>query len=132
MATEYRMKSPTKDEIVEKCKSEVLYLSSSIYKIVRLLNTSQTNCGDCELLSWKEQIEHHKVEPPEDTIAMVFDVRGRQGAVRIIDKEKDEPVDGIGPTKVDANVVIVPWQSMWWYYTIGEGVQAARLRRKSS
>ena len=98
---------------------------------MQLLNTSQTKCGDCELLSWKDQTEHLKVEPPKNTIAMVFDVRGGQGAVRIVDKERDQPVDGIGPTKDGADIVIVPWQSTWWYYTIGQDVRAARIRKNS-
>lgn len=98
---------------------------------MQLLNTSQTNCGDCELLSWKVIKEHFKEEPPEDTIAMVFDVQGGQGAVSIIDKEKNKPVDDLGPTKDGKNILIVPWQSTWWYYTIGQDVRAARIRKKS-
>lgn len=64
------------------------------------------------------------MEPPKDTIAMAFDIQGGQGVVRIVDKEKDQPVDGVGPTKDDANTVIVLWQSTWWYYTIDKHVQA--------
>jgi hypothetical protein len=62
---------------------------------------------------------------------MVFDVRDDQGAVRIVDEEKDQPVGDVGPTKDGANTVIVPWQSTWWYYIIGQDVRAARIRKKS-
>lgn len=62
---------------------------------------------------------------------MVFDVQGGQGAVSIIDKEKNKPVDDLGPTKDGKNILIVPWQSTWWYYTIGQDVRAARIRKKS-
>lgn len=36
------------------------------------------------------------MNPPENTVAVVVDVRNNQGAIQILDKQSNEYVDGVG------------------------------------
>ena len=58
------------------------------------------------------------MDPPENTVVVVVDVRSNQGAMQIVDKQKDEYVDMVG-TEEAGNLVMVPWNSDWRYYCIG-------------
>lgn len=68
------------------------------------------------------------VNPPQKTVAVVVDVRGRGGAIRIHDNDKY--VDDVGPVKDNYNMVIIPWSTNWRYYAIGE-VRVAHVQRTS-
>lgn len=68
------------------------------------------------------------MNPPENTVVVV-DVRGNQGAIRIVDKKDNKYVDGIG-TEETRKLVMVPWNSSWWYYTIGS-IRVAYIGKKS-
>ncbi len=54
-----------------------------IYCLLRILNTFQTDCGDYDPLVWTPS-DDNRVDPPENTVAVVVDVRGGQGAIHII------------------------------------------------
>jgi len=70
------------------------------------------------------------VDPPKDTVAVVVDVRGGQGAIRIASTQENKNVDDVGPVKGAGNLVIVQWKSDWWYYAIGS-VRVAHIRKKA-
>ena len=61
---------------------------------------------------------------------MIVDVRGGQGAINIVKTQDNEYVDKVGPMKGADDLVIVPWQSDWWYYAIGS-VRVAHVEKKS-
>lgn len=96
--------------------------------LLRILNTYQTNCGDCDPLVWLTPTNNVRMNPPENTVVVV-DVRGNQGAIRIVDKKDNKYVDGIG-TEETRKLVMVPWNSNWWYYTIGS-IRVAYIGKKS-
>lgn len=48
-----------------------------------------------------------RMNPPENTVVVVVDVRNNQGAIRIADKQTNEHVDGVG-TEAAGNLVMIP------------------------
>lgn len=70
------------------------------------------------------------MNPAQDTVAVVVDVRSGQGAIRIASTQGNNHVDDVGPMKGAGNMVIVPWKSDWWYYAIGS-VRVAHIGKKS-
>jgi len=96
----------------------------------RLLSTFQTNCGDCDPLEWMTPSNNVRMDPPQNTVALVVDVRGSQGAIRIANTQDNKYADEVGPVKEAGNLVMVTWKSNWWYYTIGS-VRVAYIRRSS-
>ena len=58
------------------------------------------------------------MNPPENTVVVVVDVRNNQGAIQIADKQTNEYVDGVG-TEAAGNLVMIPWDENWWYYSMG-------------
>lgn len=85
---------------------------------VKILNTIQTGCGDCESIIWKTPSKGTRIDPPANTVAVVVDVVDNRGAIRIFEKEGEEYVDGVG-TEETGNLVIVPWESSWWFRVSG-------------
>lgn len=96
----------------------------------RILKPFQTDCGECEPLVWTTPSNDVRVNPPENTVAVVVDVRGGQGAINILNTENNKYVDKVGPIKGADNLVMVLWRSSWWYYAIGS-VRVAHIGRKS-
>lgn len=92
------MEGSTDDEVMERCKKEVRYC---LRCLLRILNTFQTNCGDCDPLVWLTPTNNVRMNPPENTVVVV-DVRGNQGAIRIVDKKDNKYVDGIGTEETKA------------------------------
>ena len=70
------------------------------------------------------------MDPPKNTVAVVVDVRGGQGAINILNTQDNKYVDKVGSIKGAGNLVIVPWRSSWWYYAIGS-VRVAHIKKKS-
>ena len=79
---------------------------------------------------WTTLAKNVRMDPSETTVALVVDVRGGQGAIRIVNKEDNKHVDGVGPMKEAGNLVIVLWKNKWWYYAIGS-VRVAHVEKKS-
>jgi len=69
------------------------------------------------------------MNPPENTVVVVVDVRGNQGAIRIVDKSDNKYVDGVG-TEEAGKLVMLPWNSSWWFYTIGS-IRVGYVAKKS-
>lgn len=88
----------------------------------------QSEYGDCG--PWTTPSNDVRMEPPNDTVAVAVDVRSGQGAINIVKKQGNKFVDKVGPMKGAKNLVIVRWQSDWWYYAIGD-VQVAYIPKKS-
>ncbi|KAG4420649.1 hypothetical protein IFR04_006239 [Cadophora malorum] len=93
-----RTQTSTDAELLEECKNE-------------------TNCGDCEL-SWTTPPKRTQIKPPGNTVAIVIDVSARGGAVRIFQNDSDERVGAVGVEEAE-NLVIVPWDSNWWFRVSG-------------
>lgn len=45
--------------------------------------------------------------PPENTVVVIVDVRSKQGAIQITDKQSNEYVDGVR-TEAAGNLVMIP------------------------
>lgn len=90
----------------------------------------KTNSDDCASPEWTTPTKHVRMDPPKDTLVVVVDVRGGQGAIRIMNIHENKYVDDVGPTKENGNMVIIPWNPDWWYYAIGQ-VHVAHIRSKS-
>ncbi len=88
----------------------------------------QTDCGDCDPVGWTTPARNVRINPPKNTVALVVDVRGGQGAIRIVNKEDNKHVDDVGPIKEGGNLVIIPWKNIWWYYAIGS-VRVAHVEK---
>lgn len=106
------------------------YDDFAIPSIRGILTTFQTGSGDCNPLHWTTPSVDVRVDPPKDTVAVVVDVRGGQGAIRINNTQDNKHVDKVGPIKGAGNLVIVLWKSDWWYYAIGF-VRVAHIGKKS-
>jgi hypothetical protein len=58
-------------------------------------STNQTNCGNCSpTITWTTPEKGTRTIPPENTLAMVVDVRSSRGAIRIFETSSGEYVDG--------------------------------------
>lgn len=90
----------TDDELVKECET----------------TTGRRDCDDA--INWTEPVKGIPISPPEDTIAILVDVRGRRGAIRIFKKSDKEYVDGVG-TERSGNLVIVPWDPCWYFQAAG-------------
>lgn len=51
-------------------------------------------------------------------MAVVVDIVDKQGAIRIFEMGGDKRVDAVG-TESAGNIVIVPWDSNWWFRALG-------------
>jgi hypothetical protein len=67
---------------------------------------------------WVEHQDRDEIRPPDDTIAIVVDVRDNQAAIRIFETKDEDYIDGVG-TEEAGKLVIVPWQSHWFYFCTG-------------
>jgi len=96
--------------------------SSTDEKLVKECE-KKTNCGDCNpTIAWITPDNTFRT-PPEDTVVLIVDVRSSRGAVRIFQKSGDdasvdEYVGGIG-TELAGKMVIVPWDSSWYFSAAG-------------
>jgi hypothetical protein len=88
------------------------------------------DCGDCDpTITWVTPEKGRKSTPPEATVVMVVDVRSSRGAIRIFESTSGEYIDGIG-TEQEGNLVIVPWNS-GWYYTAAGSLPVGYVVRKT-
>ncbi|KAF2175341.1 hypothetical protein K469DRAFT_702363 [Zopfia rhizophila CBS 207.26] len=78
----------------------------------------QTDCGDCTTPTWISPQNRTRIYPPDNTAAIVVDVRNNKGAVNIHKKDSSEFVDMVG-TEESGKLVIVPWNNSWFYYSVG-------------
>lgn len=56
--------------------------------------------------------------PPENTVVVIVDLRSKQGAIQIVDKQSNDYVDGVG-TEAAGNFVMIPWEKNWWCFCMG-------------
>jgi hypothetical protein len=62
----------------------------------------------------------------------VVDVRNNRGAIKIHEEGSNEFVDGVGIEEVEEakNLVIVVWDSKWYYYAVGT-LRVGYIKQKS-
>lgn len=89
-----RVQVSTDDELIEECKKE-------------------TQCNDCERITWTNPSKGDEINPPANTAAIIVDLVRHRGAIRIFKKESDDYVSGVGLEDA-GNFVIIPWESKWW------------------
>jgi hypothetical protein len=58
------------------------------------------------------------ISPPENTIAVVVDISKEGGRIKIFETSSDEYIGSVG-AEDSGKLVVVPWDSRWWYYSIG-------------
>jgi len=58
------------------------------------------------------------ITPPNNTIAVVVDISKAGGRIKIYDTPSGSYVDSVAMEDSEA-LVMVPWDSSWWYYSIG-------------
>lgn len=96
-------KSATEKEILDECKKQVAHDS-------------------CKLIHGPTVEVVFQTSPPTDTVAVVVDISSAGGAIKIgeaSDNNLGVTAVGMVGTEDADSLVIVPWESGWWYYTIG-------------
>lgn len=79
----------------------------------------QTGCSDCDSTVWTITTSTKiRGSLPENTIAIIIDVRKRVGAFRIFENESGKFLAGVR-TEEAGKMVIIPWNNGWNYDTIG-------------
>lgn len=86
--------------------------------------TIQTGRDDCGFPEWTTPPDSRAVKPPENTLAVIVDLRGGKGTIVIFSKAADQADryhDRVGQDKNSGNLVmVVPWDQEWWYFPAGE------------
>ncbi|EDN08100.1 predicted protein [Histoplasma mississippiense (nom. inval.)] len=77
-----------------------------------------TVCDDSSDPDWQPLANNVRIKPSENTSFVVVDIRNKQGASFVNESENNEYVGGVG-TDEQGNVVMIPWNHGWYYYTIG-------------
>jgi len=73
----------------------------------------------CAKPCWTDRADTDRVQPDEDTAAIIFDMRlVTSSAVQIFTKD-DEYIDMVDMDN-KGYLVMVPWKSEWSYFCIGE------------
>ncbi|OBT53130.1 hypothetical protein VE04_05756 [Pseudogymnoascus sp. 24MN13] len=97
--------SSTDEQLVEECKEKARFFQS-------------TKC-DCDpTITWTTLAKATPTTPPENTVAIIVDVRTNKGAIRIFQQSDSEYLGAVG-TEQTGNLVIVPWRSGWYISAAG-------------
>lgn len=59
-----------------------------------------------------------KTTPPELTIALAVEISKNGGRIKFFDSESDVFKGDVSAEEFD-NIVVVPWNSRWYFYSIG-------------
>ncbi|OCL12970.1 hypothetical protein AOQ84DRAFT_131021 [Glonium stellatum] len=103
-----RVEDDSEDALIRECKEE-------------------TDCGDCEAPDWIKP-DGTRTNPPNDTVAIVVDMRNNVGAVLIHERRDGKYKGGVG-TEDQGYMVMVPWSNDWYYYSIGS-TRLAYIKKK--
>ncbi|KAJ5131475.1 uncharacterized protein N7515_007514 [Penicillium bovifimosum] len=105
-------KSATEEEILDECKKQ----ASHTFAIQLVGHDS------CKLIRGPTVEVVFQTSPPTDTVAVVVDISSAGGAIKIGEASNNNlgvtAVGMVGTEDADS-LVIMPWESGWWYYTIG-------------
>ncbi|EEH36215.2 hypothetical protein PAAG_00538 [Paracoccidioides lutzii Pb01] len=82
------------------------------------LTDMQAVCLDIDDPDWQPLENNVKLKPSENTVFVVVDARNKKGAIFVHESESNEYVGGFGIDEL-GNVVIIPWDHGWFYYTTG-------------
>jgi len=100
MAKKIKFQTASDPELLEACKKE-------------------TGLSDCESPVWQTtSTPQIRSNFPENTVAVVVDVRQEVGALRIFENATGKYLDGIG-IEEKGNMVMVTWETGWNYDTVG-------------
>lgn len=106
-----RAMASTDEALIEKIKNKVF----AIYRISRLkhANMFQTDCDDCEFITWIPLSKTIRIDSSNNTIILVVDIVQNQNAVRIFENQKNTFVNDI-ETKNAEFIMIISWNTEWW------------------
>lgn len=113
-----RVQKSKDDELAEECRKAVHYSQKSAIHTNEILISIQVGCGECHPIEWTTPSKATRIDPPPNTVAIIVNLVDGQGAIRIYEKENDTYVDIVG-TEEAGNIVIIPWQSTWWFRLSG-------------
>jgi len=109
---------------------KITTLESEDQKLIELFE--KTECDDRVTLFWATLENRTTITPPEGTLAIVVDVRvkeGQSGAFFIHEQQSEEFVDMVGMEN-RGKLIIVPWDGDWCYYTVQYLRRVGYLRKK--
>ncbi|PYH75364.1 hypothetical protein BO82DRAFT_33180 [Aspergillus uvarum CBS 121591] len=96
-------RSTTQNELLELCEREL-------------------SCPRCTIVPGPTTEVVYKTLPPTNTIAIVVDISSSGGAIKIGESANNNlgvaAVGRVG-TEDATDLVIVPWNVDWWFYSIG-------------
>jgi len=95
-------RSSTADNLLELCKKEL-------------------KCAECAIEAGPTEEIIYKTSPPPNTLGIIVDITSA-GAMKVGESSNNAlGVASVGMVgKEDAaNLVLVPWDVRWWFYTIG-------------
>ncbi|KAL2812030.1 hypothetical protein BDW59DRAFT_155396 [Aspergillus cavernicola] len=96
-------RSLTDEELLEFCRKE-------------------TGFTNCTILPGPTTEVVYKTSPPTNTAAVVVDISSTGGAMKVGEQsDNDLGVAAVGKvgTEDAENLVVVPWSTGWWFYSIG-------------
>ncbi|RAL06786.1 uncharacterized protein BO97DRAFT_279296 [Aspergillus homomorphus CBS 101889] len=114
-------RSMTQDELLELCKTEASRLENLQREKLHAKDV-QLSCSHCIIVPGPTTEVVYKTLPPTNTIAVVVDISSSGGAIKIGEKaNNDLGVAAVGRvgTEDASDLVIVPWNVDWWFYSIG-------------
>lgn len=76
------------------------------------------NAAISESLEWITPTNNVHITPADRTVALVIDLRTNKGAIFIHQQSDGKYVAGVG-IEESGNIVIVPWNQDWYYFSIG-------------
>ncbi|KAL1979077.1 hypothetical protein VTN96DRAFT_7089 [Rasamsonia emersonii] len=95
---------------------------SSTEKEILDICQRELGCDRCRIEPGPTMEVIYKTSPPANTIAVLVDISSAGGAIKI--GEASDNALGVGAvgmvgTEDAGDLVIVPWNVGWWYYSIG-------------
>lgn len=117
-AIKIRVQQSNDEELVEECRKAVHYSQKSAIHNSYILISIQVGCGECYPITWTTPSKATPIEPPPNTMAVIVNLVDDQGVVRMYKKESNIWVDTVG-TEEAGYMVILPWQSTWWFRVSG-------------
>jgi len=101
MIEKIRTKKSTDNELLVECQS-----------------AKNISYGDSNSISWTAPPRGQSITPPTGTIAIVVDVRENKGVIRVYEASSRTHCGNVGLEEA-GNLVIIPWNSGWYYSTAG-------------
>ena len=70
-------------------------------------------------VDWITPRKGEEITPPKNTVAVLVTVPKNKGAIRIFEKPGSNQRIGAVGTEDDGHMVLIPWDSRWWFRASG-------------